>query len=116
MPNGEQSLEQDQEGEDSAQESGDWQSPEDDDEEESDESDDDEVGDSPPRSERRSKQLQDPAGGRGKTVAPSTQALKRTRTLTPEPTEKVAKQPKVAPSKPRKTLPKIKMDVPVASG
>ena len=116
MPNGEQALEQDHEGEDSAEESGDWQSPEDDDEEDSDESDDEEVVDSPPRSERRSKQLQDPAGGRGKTMALSTQAQKRTRTSTLEPMEKVAKQPKVAPSKARKTLPKIKLDVPVASG
>ena len=95
MPNGEQALEQDQEGEDSAEENGDWQSPEDDDEEDSDEPDDEEVVDPPPRSERRSKQLQDPAGGRGKTVAPSTQAQKRTRTSTPAQTEKVAKQPKV---------------------
>lgn len=116
MPNGEQTLEQDQEGEDSAEESGDCQSPEYDDKEESDESDDEEVVESPPRSERRSKQLEDPAGGRDKTVAPSTQAHKRTRTSTPESTEKVAKQPKVAPLKPRKTLPKIKMDVHVASG
>ena len=74
MPNGEQALEQGQEGEDNAEESGDWQSPEDDDEEESDESDDDEIVDSPPRTERRSKLLHDPAGGRGKTVAPCTQA------------------------------------------
>ena len=51
MANSEQTLEQDQEGEDSADESGDWQSPEDDDEEESDEADDDEEVDSPPCSE-----------------------------------------------------------------
>ena len=38
MPNGEQALEQDQEGEDSAEESGEWESPVDDDEDESDES------------------------------------------------------------------------------
>ena len=106
MPNGEQALEQDREGEDIAEESGEWQSPKDDNEEESDESHDEEVVDSPPRTERRSKQLQDPAGRRGKTVAPSTQAHKCTRTLTLEPTEKVAKQPKVAPSKSRKTLPR----------
>ena len=78
--------------------------------------DDDEIVDSPPRTERRSKLLHDPAGGHGKTVAPSTQTQERTRTSTPEPTEKVAKQPKVVPSKARKTLPKIMMDVPVASG
>ena len=116
MPNGEQALEQDQEGEDSAEESGDWQSPEDDNKEESDESDDDEGVDSPPCLEHRSKLLHDPAGGRGKTAAPSIQAQKRTRTSTPEPTKKVAKKPKVASSKAQKTLPKIKMDVPVASG
>ena len=52
MPNGEQALEQDHEGEDSVEESGDWESPDDDDEDESDESDDEEVVDSPPRTER----------------------------------------------------------------
>ena len=43
MPNGEQALEQDHEGEDSAEESGEWESPADDDEDESDGSDDEEV-------------------------------------------------------------------------
>ena len=52
MPNGEQALEQYHEGEDSAEESGEWESPADDDEDESDESDDEVVADSPPRSER----------------------------------------------------------------
>ena len=52
MPNGEQALEHDHEGEDSAEESGEWESPDDDDEDESDESDDEEVVDSPPRTER----------------------------------------------------------------
>ena len=55
MPNGEQALEQYHEGEDSADESGEWEPPADDDEDESDESDDEEVADSPPCSERRSK-------------------------------------------------------------
>ena len=55
MPNGEQTLEQDQEGEDNAEESGEYQSLDSDDEEESDEADDDEEVDSPPRLERRSK-------------------------------------------------------------
>ena len=116
MPNGEQAFEQDREGEDSAKESGEWESPGEEEEEESEESDEEEEVDSPPRSEHRSKQQHDPAGGRGKNVAPSTHAQKRTRTSTPEPTEKVAKQPKVAPPKTRKTLPRIKMDVSVASG
>ena len=116
MPNGEQALAQDQEGEDSAEESGEWESPGEEEEEDNEESDEEEEVDSPPRSERRSKQQHDPSGGRVKSVASSATTQKRTRTSTPEPTEKVAKQPKVAPSKTRKTLPRIKMDVPVASG
>ena len=115
MPNGEQALVQDQEGEDSVEESGEWESPGEEDEE-SEESGEEEEVYSPPRSERRSKQQHDPSGGRVKSVAPSATTQKRTRTSTPEPTEKVAKQPKVAPSKTWKTLPRIKMDVPVASG
>ena len=116
MPNGEQALEQDHEGEDSAEESGEWESADDDDEDESDESDNEEVVDSPPLSERRSKQHHDPAGRRGKAVTSSVQAQKRARSSTPELAEKVTKQPKINPSKARKTLSKIKMDVPVASG
>ena len=116
MPNGEQALEQDQEGEDSAEESGEWESPGEEEEEESEESDEEEEVDSPPRSEHRSKQQQDPAGWHGKSVGPSVNTQKRTRTSTPEPTEKVAKQPKVAPPKTRKTLLRIKMDVPIALG
>ena len=116
MPNDEQALEQDQEGEASAEDSGEWESSDEEEEEESEESDEEEEVDSPPCSEHRSKLLHDPAGGHGKTVAPSTQTQKRTRASTPEPTEKVAKQPKVAPPKARKTLPRIKMDVPIASG
>ena len=116
MPNGEQALEQDQEGEASTEGSGEWESSDEDEEEESEESDEEEEVDSPPRSGRRSKQQHDPSGGRGKSMVPSAHTQKRTRTSTPEPTEKVAKQPKVAPPKARKTLPQIKMDVPVASG
>ena len=116
MLNGEQAQEQVQEGADSVEESAYWQSPDDEDEEENDETDDEEEElDSQPRTERRYKQFHDPAGGRNKSVAPSTQVHKRTRTSTPEPSGNVAKQPKVVPSKPRKTLPGIKMDVPVAS-
>ena len=115
MPNGEEALEQDQEGEASVEESGEWESSHEEEEEESEESDEEEEVDSPPRSERRSKQQHDPAGGRGKGVGPSANTQKRTRTSTSEPTEKVAKQPKVAPSKARKTLPRIKMDIPIAS-
>ena len=110
MPNGEQV----QEGMESTYESGDWQSP-DDNEDDSDDSDNSEEVDSPPHSKHRPKQSQDPAGGRGKTAPPSTQVQKRTRTSSPEPLEKAAKQPKVALPKTRKALPKIKVDVHVAS-
>ena len=68
MPNGEQALEQDHEGKDSPEESGDSEFPADDDEDESDESDDEEVAESPPHSERRSKLRHDPASKRGKAV------------------------------------------------
>ena len=55
MPNGEHALVQDQYGEGSAEESGEWESPEEEEEEESEESYEEEEVDSPPRSERRSK-------------------------------------------------------------
>ena len=115
MPNGEHALEQDQEGEDSAEESGEWDSQGEEKEEESEELDEEEEVDSPPCSELRSKQQQDLAGGRGKSVGTTINTQKHTRTSTPEPTEKVAKQPKVVPPKARKALPRIKMEVPVAS-
>src|SRR4051812_40082041 len=110
MPNGEQV----QEGEASEGESADYRS-----EDGSDANDDDsscgEEVESPPHSERRSKQTHDPAGGCGKAGVSSAQVLKRTRTSTPEPMEKAPKQPKVAPTNTRKALPKIKVDVLVAS-
>ena len=52
MPNGEQALTQDQEGEDNTEESGEWESSEEEEEEESEESDEEEEVDSPPLSER----------------------------------------------------------------
>ena len=91
MPNGEQALDQNHEDEDSAEESGEWESPADDDKDESDESDDEEVVDSPPRSERRSKQHHDPAGRSGKAVASSAPSQKSARSSTPELAEKVTK-------------------------
>ena len=110
MPNGEQL----QEGEESEGGSADWQSGDDSEEGNEDSGSSEEV-DSPPCSERRSKQSHDPAGGRGKIVAPSTKVPKCTRTSTLDPMEKAVKHPKVLPPKPRKALPKIKVDVPVAS-
>ena len=110
MPNGEQV----QEGTESTDESGNWQSP-DDNADHSDDLDGSEEVDSPPRSERRSKQSQGPAGGCGKAAPPSSQVQKCTRTSSPKTTEKATKHLKTTPSKPRKALPKIKVDVPVAS-
>ena len=97
MPNGEQVKE--------GTESTDWQSP-DDHEDDSDNSGGSEEVDSPPSSEHRSKQSQDPAGGRGKAAPPSTQVQKRTRTSSPEPTEKAAKKLKTAPQSVRRPYPR----------
>jgi hypothetical protein len=110
MPNGEQH----QEGVGSDDESADWHYADDSEEDSKDSGSSEEVN-LPPHSERRSKQSQDPAGGRGKAVSPSAKIPKRTRTSTPEPTEKAAKQAKVVPLKPWKALPRIKVAVPVAS-
>ena len=70
----------------------------------------------PPRSERRSKLAHDPTTERGKGVATATQSTKRPRTASPAPTEKAPKQSRVAPSKPAKVLPKMKMAIPTISG
>ena len=68
-----------------------------------------------PRAEGRSKRRQDPAVDQGQTVGSTAKSSKRTRTPTPDPTEKAAKQPKVTTAKPRKALPRIKVVVPIAS-
>nr|XP_020167737.1 uncharacterized protein LOC109753231 [Aegilops tauschii subsp. strangulata] len=112
MPNEEQ--EQYQEGEESGGESMDWQSDGGEEEESEDSSSDEEV-ESPPRTKKRSKHLHDPASIHGKVAMPTGQTSKRTRTSSPMPTEKAPKQPKVVASKSRKTLPKMKIDVPVTS-
>ena len=70
---------------------------------------------SPPRTERRSKQNQDPEVVPSRTVASSTRNPKRGRAATPESSEKIAKQPRPDAPKPRKALPRIKITVPVAS-
>ena len=73
--------------------------------------------DAPPalRRERRSKASQDPGAAPSKTQASSTRNTKRGRPPTPESAEKVSKQPKPNVSKPRKALPRMKIDVPIAS-
>ena len=112
MPNGEQ--EQDPEGEASGGESGEWHSDGEGGEESDNPSDEEEV-DSPPRRERRSKLTHDPASTRDKATVPVGQSSKRPRTSSPAPTEKAPKQSKVVVQKTRKALPRIKIDVPVAS-
>ena len=87
---------------------------EEEDEEEEEEEEEEEVV--PPRSERRSKLVHDPAVERGKGVATVTQSSKRPRTTSPVPTEKAPKQSRVAPSKSAKVLPKMKMVIPTISG
>jgi hypothetical protein len=112
MPNGEQ--EQDLEGEASGGDSGEWYSDSEGDEESDDPSDKEEV-EWPPRGERRSKVDQERPSAREKAIAQAGQSSKRPRTSSPTPTEKASKHPKVAEQKPRKALPKIKIDIPVAS-
>ena len=112
MPNGGQ--EQDLEGEASGGDSGEWTSDGEEDGESEDSSDEEEV-ESPPRRERRSKLDQERPIAREKAIAQAGQSSKHPRTSSPTPTEKASKHPKVAEPKLRKTLPKIKIDIPVAS-
>ena len=113
MPNREQ--EQDPEGEASRGESGEWHSDGGEDNESDDSGGGEEV-DSPPCTERQSKQTHDPASIRGKVTVQTVHTSKRPRTSSPAPTEKAPKKSKATPSKPRKALPKIKVVVPLASG
>ena len=70
---------------------------------------------SPPRTEGRFKMRHDPALDQGQAGGSTPRRSKRSRTLTPEPTERTAKQPKVPTSKPRKALPRIIAAVPIVS-
>ena len=112
MPNGEQ--EQDLEGEASGSDSGEWTSDDEGDRESDDPSDEEEV-ESPPHRERRSKLDQERPSAREKATAQAGQSSKRPRVSSPTPAEKAPKHPKVAELKSRKALPKIKIDIPVAS-
>ena len=127
MPNGAQAPTE--EGEASggeSQEEEEWDSDvaEDDDDDDDDEGDEDDAEDEeeeeeevvPPRSERRSKLVHDPSTERGKGVATVAQSTKRPRTTSPALTEKAPKQPRAAPSKPIKLLPKMKVSIPTISG
>ena len=70
---------------------------------------------SPSRTEGHFKKSHDPALDHGRTGGSTTRSSKRSRTATPEPTEKIAKQPKVTTTKPRKALPRIIVNVSIAS-
>jgi hypothetical protein len=87
----------------------------DDDEEDSDWVGSGEDAPTPPRKERRAKANRDPGAAPSKTVASSTRNPKRGRTATPDSTEKVPKVPKPGVPKTRKALPRMKIEVPVAS-
>ena len=112
MPNGVQ--EQNVEEGASGGESGEWHSDAEDDDSSDDSSDEEEV-DSPPHRERRSKHVHDPTNTPDLVAALTGQSSKRPRTSSPAPTEKAPKQSKVVVQKTRKALPRIKIDVPVAS-
>ncbi|KAM3210242.1 hypothetical protein ACQJBY_064331 [Aegilops geniculata] len=119
MPNGAQAPTE--EGEASGGESQvEWDSDaaEDDDDDDDDEEDEEEEEEevAPPRSERWSKLAHDPVTERGKGVATVAQSTKRPRTTSPVPTKKAPKQSRVAPSKPTKLLPKMKVSIPTISG
>ena len=113
MPNEEQ--EQHQDGEESGGDSMDWQSDGGEEEEESEESSSGEEVESLPHTEKRSKHKHDPASVCGEIVRSTGQTSRRTWTSSPVLTEKAPKQQKITEPKPRKALPKIKIDVPVAS-
>ena len=126
MPNGAQAPTEEGEASGGESQEEEWDSDvvEDDDDDDDDDGDEDDAEEEeeeeeevvPPRSERRSKLVHDPATERGKGVATAAQSTKRPQTTSPAPTEKASKQLRVAPSKPTKLLPKMKMSIPTISG
>ena len=103
-----------QEGEEGMGDAAEWK-PEEETEEESEDYISGEEVESPPRDERQSKEKHDPGAARLRAGPSGSRTPKRTRTATPDPAEKMPKQPKVTTTKPRKALPRIKVDVPIAS-
>ena len=119
MPNGAQTPTEEEEGS-GGESQEDWDSDaaadDDDDDSDGEEEEEEEEDVASPRSERRLKLVHDPATERGKGVATVVQSTKRPRTTSPVPTEKAPKQSRVAPSKPAKILPKMKVSIPTISG
>ena len=113
MPNGAQAQAEEEEGS-GGESQEEWESDGDEGDEDagSDEEEEEEGEEevAPPRSERRSKLVHDPAVEHGKGAAPVVQLTKRPRTTSPAPTEKAPKQSRT------KALPKMKMVIPTISG
>ena len=116
MPNGAQAQAEEEEGS-GGESQEEWESDvnEGDEDAGSDEEEEEEEV-APPRFERRSKLAHDPVADHGKGVVPAGQSTKRPRTTSPAPTEKASKQPRAAPSRLAKALPKMRMEIPTVSG
>ena len=115
MPNGAQAQAEEEEGS-GGESQEEWESDADEGDEDAgsdEEEEEEEVA--PPCSQRRSKLAHDPAADRGKGVVPAGQSTKRPCTYSPAPTEKASKQPRAAPTKPAKALPKMRMEIPTVS-
>ena len=116
MPNGAQAQAEEEEGS-RGESQEEWESDADEGDEDAgsdEEEEEEEVV--PPHSERRSKLAHDPVVERGKGVVPAGQSTKRPWTTSPALTEKASKQPRAAPTKPAKALPKMRMEIPTVSG
>ena len=115
MPNGAQDqVEEEEASGGECQEE--WESDGEGDEDDDGSSEEEEEEVDPPRTERRSKLIHDPASERGKAAAPVGQSSKCPWTASPASTEKASKQPRAASSKPTKALPKMRMVIPTISG
>ena len=116
MPNGAQAQAEEEEGS-GGESQEEWESDADEGDEDAgsdEEEEEEEVA--PPRSERRSKLAHDPAADRGKGVTLAGQSTKCPRTTSPAQTKKASKQPRAAPRKLAKALPKMRMEIPTVSG
>ena len=115
MPNGAQEQTEEEEGS-GGESQEEWESDGDEGEEDAGSDEEEEEVVEPPRTERRSKLAHDPAVERGKGVVPAGQSAKHPRTTSLALTEKASKQPRAAPTKPAKALPKMRMEIPTVSG
>ena len=119
MPNGAQEQTEEEEGS-GGESQEEWESDGDEGEEdagfdEEEEEEEEEVVE-PPRTKRRSKLAHYPAVERGKGAVPAGRSTKRPRATSPALTEKASKQPRAAPTKTVKALPKMRVEIPTVSG